>query len=72
MNVLGHVLIEQGNLNATEPYYREALVTGRRVLGEDHPDTIIWTANLGHLLRLLGRWAESEAYLRAQWKRTGA
>ena len=65
MNVLGHVLAEQGNPSATEPYYREALETGRRVLGEDHPDTIIWTSNLGHILRLLGRWAEAEPYMRA-------
>ena len=36
--------------------------TGRRVLGENHPDTIIWIANYGSLLQRLGRLDEAIPY----------
>jgi hypothetical protein len=38
---LGTLLAKQGKLAEAEPYYRDALEKSRRVLGEEHPVTII-------------------------------
>ena len=37
---MGELLLAQGKLSEAEPYFREALATRRRVLGEEHPDTL--------------------------------
>jgi hypothetical protein len=37
---MGGLLRAQGKLGEAEPYYREALEKRRRVLGEEHPDTL--------------------------------
>jgi tetratricopeptide (TPR) repeat protein len=46
-----------------EPYSREALETGRRLLGDNHPDTLIAAGNFGSLLTRLERYEEAESLL---------
>jgi tetratricopeptide (TPR) repeat protein len=41
----------QGKLSEAEPYYREALEGRRRVLGDEHPDTLTSINNMGVLLQ---------------------
>jgi tetratricopeptide (TPR) repeat protein len=47
-----------------EPLYREALVKRRRILGEEHPETLISIGNMGSLLRAQGKMQEAEPYYR--------
>ena len=47
-----------------EARYREALEGFRRVLGNDHPDTLISIANMGSLYTDMGDYAEAEPYFR--------
>ena len=47
-----------------EPYMREDLEVSRRVLGGEHPSTLISIGNLGGLLRNQGKLTEAEPYLR--------
>ncbi len=50
----------QGKLTEAEPYFREALAGNRRVLGDDHPRTLIYKSNLALLLVDLGKPVEAE------------
>ena len=59
-NSMGLCLNAQERPAEAEPYFREALEKGRRVLGEDHPSTLTAIVNLGTLLRKLGRLDEAE------------
>ncbi len=54
-----------GKFNEAEPYQREALEGRRRVLGDDHPDTLGSINNMGALLLAAGKSAEAEPYYRA-------
>ncbi|MDG2032135.1 MAG: tetratricopeptide repeat protein, partial [Phycisphaerales bacterium] len=45
-------------------YYHEALEKSRRMLGEEHPDTLISISNMGFLLSAQGKLAEAEPYYR--------
>ena len=47
-----------------EKIYREALDSRRRVLGNEHPDTIWSLSYLGRMLQQVGRYREAEPYLR--------
>lgn len=48
----------RGKFSEAEVYLREALEASRRVLGEEHPDTLISINNLGGLLLAQGKLAE--------------
>jgi serine/threonine protein kinase/tetratricopeptide (TPR) repeat protein len=54
----------QDKLAEAEPYFREALDKRRRLLGDDHPDTLISINNMGALLKAQGKLAEAEPYFR--------
>ena len=60
-NVLGRLLTEQGQLTEAEKITRENLTIQRRVLGEDHRETL---SSLNNLASLLGDKPEAEACLR--------
>ena len=49
-----------GDPAAAEPYCREAMEGYRRVLGDDHPDTLVSMGTLGAVLADLRRFAEAE------------
>ena len=57
----------QRKLEQAEPWYREALATGRRVLGEDHPDTTNWASSLATLLMGQGKYAEASCFPARWW-----
>ena len=61
---MGDLLHYQGKLAEAEPYYREALEGCRRVLGNEHRDTLTSIANNGSLLYLMGKDTQAEPYLR--------
>jgi tetratricopeptide (TPR) repeat protein len=65
---LRHVLAEQyrvlGLYDAAMPLQEAALATRRRVLGEEHPDTLVSLNDMGYLLLAKGMPAEAEAYFR--------
>jgi tetratricopeptide (TPR) repeat protein len=61
---MGSLLQAQGKLAEAEPYYRDALEKRRRVLGEEHPDTLTSINNMGVLLESQGKLAEAEPYYR--------
>jgi serine/threonine protein kinase/Tfp pilus assembly protein PilF len=53
-----------GLYSSARPLQESALATRRRVLGEEHPDTLTSINDMGFLLRNQGRLAEAEAYYR--------
>jgi len=53
-----------GEYALAEPHLRAALAIRRRVLGDDHPDTIVSVSKLGVLLKQQGKLDEAESYLR--------
>jgi hypothetical protein len=57
------MLRDAGRLAEAEPFYREALETRRRVLGEEHPHTLVSIGNMGVLLHRQGKYAEAEPLL---------
>ena len=61
---MGLLLQAQGKLAEAEPYCREALESRRRVLGDEHADTLISINNMGFLLQAQGKLAEAEPYCR--------
>ena len=52
INNMGRLLQNQGKLGEAEPYLREALEGRRRVLGDDHADTL---RSIGMALELVQR-----------------
>jgi hypothetical protein len=60
---MGTLLRDSGRLAEAEPLYREALEKRRRVLGEDHPHTLVSLGNMGILLARQGKPAEAEPFL---------
>src|SRR5205085_4570285 len=65
---LRHVLAERyhdlGLDEAALSLERRALADRRRVLGEDHPDTLLSIGNAGAYLNALGKSKEAEPYYR--------
>jgi tetratricopeptide (TPR) repeat protein len=61
---MGVLLQAQGKLSEAEPYFREALEVRRRVLGEEHPNTLTSISNMGGLLYAQGKLSEAESYFR--------
>jgi serine/threonine protein kinase/Tfp pilus assembly protein PilF len=53
-----------GLYDAAYPLQESALATRRRVLGEEHPDTITSINNMGFQLQAQGKLAEAEPYYR--------
>jgi tetratricopeptide (TPR) repeat protein len=56
---MGFLLWSQGKLAEADPYYREALEKSRRVLGEEHPNTLMSINNLGFVLQDRGKHQEA-------------
>ena len=53
-----------GPLREAEPLYRRALEARERVLGKEHPDTLISVNNLAGLYQAQGRYGEAEPLYR--------
>jgi serine/threonine protein kinase/tetratricopeptide (TPR) repeat protein len=62
--VLAERYLDWGLFDAAQPLQERALVTRRRVLGEDHPDTLSSIHSMGVLLKNQGKLAEAENHLR--------
>jgi Flp pilus assembly protein TadD len=60
-NNLATVLRDLGRLEEAEVEHRAVLEIRRRVLGEEHPDTLTSRNNLASVLNGLGRLEEAEA-----------
>jgi tetratricopeptide (TPR) repeat protein len=58
------LLWNQDKLVEAEPYFREALEKRRRLLGEEHGDTLLSISNMGALLYAQDKLAEAETYFR--------
>jgi hypothetical protein len=56
---MGSLLMQQGKLSDAESHFREALEGRRRVLGKEHPDTLVSKGNLDGLLARFGRSREA-------------
>ncbi len=61
---MGGLLEAMDKLKEAEPYYRQALEGNRRVLGDDHPNTLNSIKNMGGLLKSMGKLDEAELYYR--------
>jgi len=61
---MGILLQRMGKLTEAEPYSRDALEGRRRVLGDDHPETLISISNMAKLLVEVGKSAEGERLAR--------
>src|SRR5262245_43734888 len=61
---MGFLLQRQGKLAEAEPFVREALERRRRILGDDHAQTLASISNLASLLRLQGHFTEAEPLFR--------
>lgn len=61
MNNLANVYWSQGNYPQAEALYREAMETQRRVLGPEHPDTLLSMGNLAATYGKEGKDAQAEA-----------
>ena len=60
---IGNAYRELGLLPESERHLRRAADLRRRVLGEEHPDTLSGDNNLGQLYREQGKYAEAEKVL---------
>ncbi|KAF1948247.1 kinesin light chain [Byssothecium circinans] len=54
------VLFSDGRYNESEELFVQVMETRKRVLGEEHPDTLTSMANLASTYRNQGRWKEAE------------
>jgi len=59
-NVLGSTYLDLGEFETAEKQHRVAVETNRRVLGDDHADTLIAIDDLAIALQELGRYDEAE------------
>ena len=57
---LGLCLYQEGRWYETERAFLQVMETRKRVLGPEHPDTLICMANLASTYRNKGRWGEAE------------
>lgn len=58
------VYVSIGLYPAALPLQESALATRRRVLGDEHPDTLTSINNMGYLLQAMGKHAEAEPHYR--------
>ena len=63
MNNLALVLDSQGKYSEAETMYRQMLVMSEKVLGAEHPDTLISMANLAHTRRAQGNYRSAHAII---------
>ncbi len=63
-NTLAQTYCGLGRADAAEPHARAALEQRRRLLGDDHPDTLQSVGEMGYVLQLQGRFAEAEPLYR--------
>jgi tetratricopeptide (TPR) repeat protein len=68
---LATVYLEKGDITKPEPYLREVLDGYRRVLGPDHPSTLLALQKLGDLHARQRRWPEAAAIL-GEWRERAA
>jgi serine/threonine protein kinase/Flp pilus assembly protein TadD len=61
LNQLGNILDEAGRVSEAEHLYRKAFEGAQRLLGPEHPTTLIAASNLGGTLREENRLAEAES-----------
>ena len=61
MQVMGTVYMNLGLYPQAEPLLKESLETRRRLLGEEHPDTLSVAQDMASLLDLAGHYPEAEA-----------
>jgi serine/threonine protein kinase len=61
---LAELFATLGLYDEAQPLQESALATRRRVLGEEHPDTLSSINDMGHLLELRGKRAETEPFYR--------
>jgi tetratricopeptide (TPR) repeat protein len=64
LNNLAVLLSDRERYPDAEGLYRDALAMRRKLLGEDHPETIQSINAVGYILLLQGRYAEAEPFLR--------
>jgi tetratricopeptide (TPR) repeat protein len=57
---VGRIFYDEGRWSEAEKIQVQVMETRRRVLGEEHPDTLTSTANLALIHRDQGRWSEAE------------
>ena len=63
-STIGSVYYDMGRYADAEPLYRVALETSRRLLGNEHPDTIRQISNMARPLTSLRRYADAEPLYR--------
>jgi len=63
---LGLLYLELGSYDAAKPLLERALETRRRVLGEEHPDTLTSIGNFGILIWRQGHLVEAMPYLQEE------
>ena len=56
MSALGGLLKDQGMYDRALPIYEDCLAKRKRVLGEDHPDTLALLNNLAFLFESMGEY----------------
>jgi len=65
---MGLLFQNQGKLDVAESLLREALEGRRRVVGNEHPATLVSMNNLAGLLQEQGRLDDAELLYREAWK----
>jgi Tfp pilus assembly protein PilF len=60
LNNLGHFYYSQKRYREAEPLAVEVLDASRRLVGDDHPDTLLALHNLATIKDELGRQSEAE------------
>ncbi|MBU0637753.1 MAG: serine/threonine-protein kinase [Planctomycetes bacterium] len=63
-NTIGTVYVGLGLFAEAEPHLRAALDTRTRLLGDEHPDTLVTVVNLAAALKELNRPADAEQLIR--------
>ena len=59
-------------MREAEPLYKRALEASERVLGKEHPDTLLSVNNLAMLYQAQGRYAQAEPLYQARARGQGA
>jgi tetratricopeptide (TPR) repeat protein len=69
---MGSLLQQLGRLDEAEPLFREAMESRRRMLGEEHPSTLISINNMGTLLYRQRKLSEAEPYFREAMRKSAS
>jgi hypothetical protein len=64
MNYLGLVLKDKGKYSESEQMHREVLEGTERLLGKEHPNTLMSMSNLATVLGEKGKYGEAEQMYR--------